>query len=93
MATEIIGYMNVYKSGFFHKAGKADTFDRHAGDIYASHDAAVRDIHPRSHYVATVSVLWTEPGSERPAVVPGAPCEPCRIAQRFGPSDIGEDVQ
>lgn len=54
------GYINIYRSGFFHTCGKPGAYDRHPGDIYATEDAALRDIHPRSHYIGTVPVQWDE---------------------------------
>jgi hypothetical protein len=56
-----VGYINIYRSGFFHKAGKLGAYDRHPGDIYATKHAAERDINPWSHYVTTVPVTWEEP--------------------------------
>lgn len=57
---QIKGWMNVYRSGHFHKAGKPGAFDRHAGDFYATEEAARADIAPRSHYVATVPISWPD---------------------------------
>ena len=64
----INGWINIYRSGFFHTPGKPGAFDRHPGDIYATYEAAVADIFPVSHYVATVPVAWEE--ETRPAVNP-----------------------
>lgn len=58
------GWINIYRSGFFHTAGKPGAYDRHPGDIYATEADARADISPASHYVATVPVSWQE------AVVP-----------------------
>lgn len=55
------GYINIYRSGFFHTPGKHGAYDRHPGDIYGSDDDARADVHPRSHYIATVPVEWDEP--------------------------------
>ncbi len=55
------GWMNVYRSGWFHREGKPDTLNRHAGDLYTDYDHAIRDIDPVSHYIATVPVQWDEP--------------------------------
>lgn len=57
----VTGWLNVYRSGFFHREGKPDAFNRHAGDLYPTQEAAIRDIEPLSHYVATVPVQWSEP--------------------------------
>lgn len=58
--TLVQGYMNIYRSGFYHRKGKANAYDRHAGDIYPSWEAAVDDIDPISHYIDTVIVSWHE---------------------------------
>lgn len=52
-------WMNVYRSGWFHREGKADTLNIHAGDFYDSEPAARAAIDPPSHYVATVSFELT----------------------------------
>jgi hypothetical protein len=52
------GYLNIYRSGFFHRENKPGNMDRHAGDLYASMAQALADIDPPSHYVATVPVSW-----------------------------------
>lgn len=57
---KVKGFMNVYRSGHFHRAGKADCYDRHAGDIYPTREAAVRDIDPPSHYIDTIEIAWEE---------------------------------
>lgn len=54
------GWVNIYRSGFFHTAGKPGAYDRHPGDIYATEEAAFADIQPASHYIATVPVEWEE---------------------------------
>ncbi len=61
MATEKTCYMNIYRSGWFHREGKPNTLDRHAGDLYDSREQAMADIDPPSHYIATVPVQWTDP--------------------------------
>ena len=57
----VLGWMNVYKSGFWHKAGKPTAYDRHAGDIYPTEVAAFDAIEQPQLYVATVPVHWEEP--------------------------------
>jgi hypothetical protein len=52
------GYINVYRSGFFHTAGKAGTVDTHGGDIYTTREKAIEDINPVSHYIATVPIEY-----------------------------------
>lgn len=56
----IQGFMNVYRSGHFHRAGKPGNFDRHGGDLYPDYASAVAAIEPASHYVATVPVSWPD---------------------------------
>ena len=54
------GFINVYRSGFYHKCGKQGAFDRHGGDIYPTRESAVAAIEPRDYYVDTVRIEWTE---------------------------------
>lgn len=54
------GYMNIYKSGWFHRANKPGMYDRHPGDLYPTYDAAIADIEPKEMYVTTVPVQWVE---------------------------------
>ena len=54
----ITGYINLYRSGWFHRQGKPGAFDLHAGDVYPTLESAERDIEPRTHYLATVPVCW-----------------------------------
>jgi hypothetical protein len=56
------GWINIYRSGIFHRIGKPGAFDRHPGDIYPTEEAAIQDIEPRSHYITTVPVEWSEEG-------------------------------
>lgn len=53
-------WMNVYRSGFFHREGKPLTVDRHAGDFYETREQAIADIEPRSHYIATVPFVYVD---------------------------------
>ncbi|NDZ17557.1 hypothetical protein C7T35_23115 [Variovorax sp. WS11] len=55
---KITGYINLYRSGWFHRQGKPSAFDLHAGDVYPTLESAQRDIEPRTHYLATVPVRW-----------------------------------
>jgi hypothetical protein len=55
------GFLNIYRSGWFHREGKPGMFDRHPGDIYGTEAAALADIEPKSHYIATVPVSWEDP--------------------------------
>jgi hypothetical protein len=52
------GYINLYRSGWFHRQGKPGAFNLHAGDVYPTLESARRDIEPRTHYLATVPVCW-----------------------------------
>lgn len=62
------GYINIYRSGYFHTPGKCGAYNRHPGDIYGTEDAALRDINPHSHYVGTVPIEWEE--ADTPPVNP-----------------------
>jgi hypothetical protein len=55
---KITGYINLYRSGWFHRQGKPGAFDLHAGDVYPTLESAQHDIEPRTHYLATVPVSW-----------------------------------
>lgn len=57
------GFINIYKSGWFHRKGKPNMLDRHPGDIYLTMEAAKLDIDPAaaSLYVGTVPIMWIEP--------------------------------
>lgn len=60
------GFINIYRSGVFHRIGKPDTFDRHPGDIYPTPELAKRDIEPASAYLCTVPVEWDDPEDTQP---------------------------
>lgn len=51
-----IAYINLYLSGFFHRANKPEQFNVHPGDIYPSAEAAMRDVYPQELYIGTVPV-------------------------------------
>lgn len=57
------GYINIYRSGYYHRCGKPHTFDRHGGDIYATPCQALAAIEPRELYCATVPIEWDEKNS------------------------------
>lgn len=57
---KVTGYMNIYRSGYYHRKGKPNAFDRHAGDVYPTAELAVKDIHPKSHYIGTIPITWQE---------------------------------
>lgn len=50
-------YINLYKQGYYHRAGKPSTVNIHPGDMYASREAAIADIDTDAPYVGTVPVL------------------------------------
>ena len=56
------GFINIYKSGHYHRQGKPGAYDRHPGDIYPTYEAAVGDIDQAAvHlYVGTAPVTWIE---------------------------------
>lgn len=60
------GFVNIYRSGWFHREGKPLTLDRHTGDIYDSYEQAIKDIDPPSHYIATVGISWVDPENVKP---------------------------
>lgn len=57
------GFMNIYRSGHFHRKGKPGMFDRHGGDLYPTREAALADIDRSlsAGYVATTdAIVWYE---------------------------------
>lgn len=54
------GWVNIYKSGWFHREGKPGVTNRHGGDVYVSLFDALADIDPISHYIGTTPVSWLE---------------------------------
>lgn len=54
------GFVNIYKSGVFHRRGKPRAYDRHPGDIYPTQKAAEADIDWDAGYVATAPIQWYE---------------------------------
>lgn len=58
--TRVTGWMNIYRAGYYHRAGKPNMYDRHPGDCYPTRELAVADIDPPHLYVATVRVTWWE---------------------------------
>jgi hypothetical protein len=54
------GFLNIYRSGWFHRANKPNGFDRHSGDIYLTKEAAIAEIDPISHYIDTIPVEWED---------------------------------
>lgn len=60
------GFVNIYRSGWFHRKGKPNTLDRHTGDIYDSLEQAIKEINPASHYIATVGISWVDEENVQP---------------------------
>jgi hypothetical protein len=56
----VVGWQNIYRSGYYHRCGKPGMYDRHPGDLYPTRDAAERDVEPPEQYVTTVKVVWYE---------------------------------
>lgn len=56
----VTGWVNIYRAGYYHRAGKPNSYDRHPGDLYPTRRAALDDIEPAHLYVATVPVSWFE---------------------------------
>jgi hypothetical protein len=58
----VTGWVNVYRSGYYHRAGKPNMFDRHPGDLYPTRAAALADIAPEARhlYVGTSPTTWWE---------------------------------
>lgn len=54
------GFVNIYRSGWFHRMGKPLTLDRHTGDIYDTLEQAMQEIDPPSHYIATIGISWVD---------------------------------
>lgn len=58
-------WVNLYRQGWYHRAGKPGTMNIHPGDMYATFDKAIADIDPDAPYVGTVPVdvldgVWAE---------------------------------
>lgn len=60
------GFVNIYRAGWFHRAGKPGNLDRHTGDIYDTYEKALASIDPPSHYVATVGISWVDTEDVQP---------------------------
>lgn len=58
--TKRISWMNIYRSGYFHREGKPETLDCHSGDFYDTEEQAKAVIDPPSHYLGTVSFEWED---------------------------------
>lgn len=58
------GWINIYRSGFWHPRGKPGAVDLHGGDVYMSRADALKAIAPMSHYVDTIAVDFRDPDAE-----------------------------
>lgn len=47
-------YVNVYRSGHYHRQGKPGHCNIHAGDLFTSEDLALENAEPGNGYIATV---------------------------------------
>ncbi len=56
----MMGWMNVYRSGVFHRTGKPGAADRHPGDFYPTRELAEKDIELRTHFICTCPVEWED---------------------------------
>lgn len=74
----VVGFQNIYRSGYYHRCGKPGMYDRHPGDLYPTRSAALDDIEPMALYVSTVKVVWYE---EKQPHVNCATSTPVPIAQ------------
>lgn len=52
-------FINLYRSGWFHRKGKPNTYDAHPGDLYPTAQLAMQDIDPKARdlYIGTFPVL------------------------------------
>lgn len=53
-----LGFVNIYRSGHWHKPGKPGAYDVHGGDVYATAMAAFNAIEQPHLYLTTVPVEW-----------------------------------
>jgi hypothetical protein len=60
------GFINIYRSGWYHREGKPGNLDRHGGDVYDTMDQALQDIDPPSHYIATIGITWVDVEDVKP---------------------------
>jgi hypothetical protein len=57
-----LGWINIYRSGLYHVAGKPGAYDRHGGDIYPTKDLALKHMDDNQFYVTTISISWYDTG-------------------------------
>lgn len=55
----VIGFINIYRSGLYHTE-KDGAYNRHGGDIYPTREMAEGAIHPKTHFIDTIPVVWIE---------------------------------
>ena len=90
---ECHGFINIYRSGHFHRVGKPGMYDRHPGDIYATYEQAVADIDPKHLYITTIPVVWyeaNEPHCNATTSTP-VPLKDSRRVQQTNPSAVWID--
>lgn len=92
-----IAYINLYKSGFFHRANKPEQFNVHPGDLYPTAEAAMRDVHPKDLWVGTVPVhvpteLQHVLGTSNPYNAIPIPLEETKQAYEWGGSRAVEEL-
>lgn len=46
-----MAFINVYKSGYYHRMGKPNQFNCHPGDLYPTHAAAFADVDPAAAHL------------------------------------------
>lgn len=56
-------YINLYRSGFYHRAGKPNTTNLHGGDVYTSEVLAMENAEPDRGYITTVPFVADFPGT------------------------------
>lgn len=71
-------WINVYRSGVYHRQGKPNTCNLHGGDLYTSYTDAYRAIEHDKGFIATVTVAADLPAE---AYVNPPDCEPTPLSQ------------
>lgn len=69
-------YVNLYRSGHFHRANKPGQFNVHPGDLYPTWEAAIADIDHSGVYFATVVVVVSDTTAKGMGPVNPADSEP-----------------
>jgi hypothetical protein len=78
-------YINLYRSGWYHRQGKPDTTNLHAGDVYTSERLALENAEPDKGYVTTVPFEVDFPGTvlSNPSTSAPVPLSVSRTGQRL----------